>query len=135
MTTSQTNTWHGMVRRTAGWLVAGAAGWLWSAQSAQAGDVYWSVGVHQPGVSVGVSNAPPVVVQSAPRVIYAPAPRVIYSPAPVVVYPAPLYRTRWMPPGHRKHGHKDRFDRRDDSRHDRWGHPRDNRWGDHDHRR
>jgi hypothetical protein len=77
--------------------------------------VYWSVGVHQPGVSVGVSNAPP---------------RVIYSPASVVVYPAPVYRTSWTPPGHRKHWHKDRrHDRREDRRDDRWH----DRWDDHDH--
>ena len=127
-------------RRAAGALVAGLAGLWMSAQSAQAADVYWSVGVHQPGVSVGVSNAPPVVVHTAPHVIYAPPPRVVYGPAPVVVYQQPVYRTQWAPPGHGKHWHKhhkhghrhdwdDRHDRRED-RHDRREDRRGDRWDD-----
>ena len=124
-------------RRAVGCVAAGMVGLLWSAQSAQANDVYWSIGVHQPGVSVGVSNAPQVIVQPAPRVIYAP-PRVVYGAPPVVVYPQPLYRTQWAPPGHSKHWHKGRHghrhDRRDDRRHDRHDR-RDDRWDDRDHRR
>lgn len=110
-------------RRAVGVLVAGLAGLWLSAQSARAGDVYWSIGVHQPGVSVGVSNAPPVVVHTAPRVIYAPPPKVVYAPAPVVVYPQPVYRTQWAPPGRGKHWHKHhkQAHRHDwDDRHERW---------------
>ncbi|WP_372661604.1 hypothetical protein [Hydrogenophaga sp.] len=73
-------------RRGSAWarglaVVALAAGaWAFStvATQARAGDVYWSVGVHSPGVAVGVSNAPPVVVR----------------PRPVVVYQEPVYQER-----------------------------------------
>jgi hypothetical protein len=51
--------------------------------SAQARDVYWSVGIDAaPGVSVGVGNHRPVVVHPQP---------VYVQPAPVVVAPAPVY--------------------------------------------
>jgi hypothetical protein len=91
------------------------------------GDVYWSVGVNSPGVALGVSNAPPVVVAAAPM-YYAPAP-VYVAPAPRYYGPRPIYVTpgahyygppRGMGPrpgryfdgpprgyGH-KHGHKHR---------------------------
>ena len=110
-------------RRAAGVLVAGVAGLLWSAQSAQAADVYWSIGVHQPGVHVGVSNGP----------------RVVYGPPPVVVYAPPVYRAGWAPPGHGKHWHnhhdRHRHWRDDDRRHDRYDrYGRDERWGDRDDR-
>ncbi|GAB3183700.1 hypothetical protein [Hydrogenophaga aquatica] len=99
---------------------------------AHAADVYWSVGVHQPGVSVGISNAPPVVVAYpsypvvvSPPVVVRPVPRVIYGPpATVVVAPAPQV-IGWVPPGHRKHKHKHGHgyrwdDRHWDDRNDRW---------------
>lgn len=88
-----------------------AAGALGTAGVAQARDVYWSVGVGAPGVSVGVGNAPPVYygpppvyVQPAPvyvrpRPVYAPRP-VYYGPPPVVYQPAPVYY--YGPPGHYK---------------------------------
>lgn len=79
-------------------LAAGAWGLSAMATQAQArDDVYWSIGVNSPGVSVGVSNAPPVYVQPAP-VYVQPAPvyvrpRPVYvQPAPVYVQPAPVYR-------------------------------------------
>ena len=57
---------------------------------AQARDnVYWSIGVNSPGVSVGASNAPPVYVQPAP-VYVQPAP-VYVQPRPVYVQPRPVY--------------------------------------------
>lgn len=64
---------------------------LASVGTAQARDLVWSVGVHSPGVSVGLGNAAPVVVASGP-VYYAPppvvyAPRPVYHAAPVVVVP------------------------------------------------
>ncbi|HWP18251.1 MAG TPA: hypothetical protein VNO84_03920 [Burkholderiaceae bacterium] len=64
------------------------------AAPAMAGDVYWSIGVHSPGVSTTISNARPAVVYPAPTVVY-PAPTVVY-PAPAVVYPTP--RALYSPP-------------------------------------
>jgi hypothetical protein len=97
------------------------------AGTAQARDVFWSVGADvAPGVSVGVGNvrpAAPVIVQPAP-VYVAPqpvyvAPRPVYvtpqpvyvAPRPVVVRPAPVYYVEPEHPGrhrgwHKKHKHK-----------------------------
>jgi hypothetical protein len=139
------------LQRTSGWsralAVAALATGAWAlsstAQEARAGDVYWSVGVHQPGVSVGVSNAPPVVVYPSypvvvsPPVVVRPVPRVVYGPPPAVVV-APSY-TAWVPPGHRKHRHwrEDRYARNDwrDDRRDDWRDSRrDDDWREHRHR-
>lgn len=76
-------------------LVAGA--WMASTLGgvAHARDVYFSVGVNSPGVSVGVSNLPPVHYYPAPVVV---APPVVYAPPPpVVVYP-PSRSVRAYPP-------------------------------------
>jgi hypothetical protein len=115
-------------------LAAGA--WALSAGAAQASDVYWSVGVNGPGVSVGVGNAPPVIyhhprpvyVQPAP-IYYQPRPVYVERPyrygyvQPVVVVPRPVYGPGWR---------GSRWDDRHDGR--RWhGHPRDRghgRWDD-----
>lgn len=95
-----------------------AAALLAGAGAAQARDVYWSVGVNSPGVSVGVANGGyPVYVAPAP--VYAPPAPVYYAPPPPrpVYYapPAPVY---YAPPpgyyyGHRHHHHRhhDRWDR------------------------
>ena len=74
-------------------LAMGAAG-------AQAGDVYWSLGMQAPGVVLGASNAAPVY---AAPVYVAPAPVAVY-PAPRVIA-QPVYSTAWAPPGYyqRKH--------------------------------
>ena len=96
---------------------------LAAAGAAQAKDVYWSVGVHAaPGVTVGVGNHRPVIVQPAPvyappPVIYTPPP-VVYAPppvvypsgymaaAPVIVHRGPVYRSYDHHPRHfRGHGH------------------------------
>ena len=122
---------------------------LGASASAQAGDVYWQVGVSQPGVHVGVSNAPPVVhyprpvvVYPQPQVVYAPPPppRVIYRPAPVyhpqpqVIYvPQPYYtQAGWVYPGYRHgwdkrrghpgHWNRGGYDDRNDDRDDHRGH-------------
>jgi hypothetical protein len=92
-------------------LVALAAG------AAQARDnVTWSVGIDAaPGVSIGATNARPVLVAPAP-VIVAPqpvyvAPRPVYvAPRPVVlVEPEPVYVVPGKHKGwkkhHRHHGH------------------------------
>lgn len=117
--------------------VAVAAG-LWAVGSGQAqarggqGDVYWTIGVNSPGVTVGVSNAPPprqVVVQPRPVVVYPSAPVVIHQPYPyaqhVVVHPRPVvyhgvgprwderHERRHWKHKHRRH-HHDRYD--DDDR-------------------
>jgi hypothetical protein len=81
-------------------LALGAAG-------AQAGDVYWSLGMQSPGVVIGASNAAPMYLAPAPVVVY-PAPRVM---AP------PVYGSAWAPPGHYKHKHHKRHWKHD---HDRW---------------
>lgn len=76
---------------------------LGAGSAAQAHEnIYWSVGIASPGVSVGVANAPPMpvypsmYVQPYPVVV---APRPVYYAAPAPVYYGP-------PPGWRhRHGH------------------------------
>lgn len=91
-------TWATRLAAAAGVVLLGAA----TLGEARADNVYWSIGVHSPGVNVGVSNAPPVVVYPAPRRYY-PQPQVIVLP-PQVVYGVP-YGHRG-PPGWAKQGHK-----------------------------
>ena len=73
-----------------------AAGALGAAATAQArNDVFWSVGVGAPGVSVGIGNAPayypPQPVYAAPQPVYM-APQPVYvAPQPVYVRPRPVY--------------------------------------------
>jgi hypothetical protein len=133
-----------------GLMVAALAVGAWALSAgmsqARASEVYWSVGVHSPGVQLGVSNAPPrpVYVQRPSRVYVQPAPVVVYPGyrhvRPVVVVPAPVYYQgapryeyveqwaapigrrgdrHWREDKHRWKGHKrhDRHDRH--SRHDR----------------
>lgn len=115
-------------------LAAGA--WALSAglSQAHASDVYWSVGIQQPGVSVGVSNAPPVVVHQYPGVRHRPVvvhqqpvyqyvrPVVVHQPyqyvRPVVVVPQPVY--------YQSYGHAPRWDDRRDRHHKKW-HKRNDR--------
>jgi hypothetical protein len=66
----------------------GAAG---AAQAQGSDDVFWSIAMSQPGIRIGVSNAPVVVpapypVVVTPRVIHTPPPRVVYVPPPVYRY-------------------------------------------------
>lgn len=102
----------------------GASG---AAQAHGGGDVYWSIGMSSPGVTVGVSNAP-VVVQ--PPVIYAPAP-VVVAPRPVM-YPAPMpvYYRYPMPPRHHGWERERGWEHRDWDHDDRRGHGRggEGRW-------
>lgn len=70
-----------------------AAAWALSgiASQAQARDqVQWSIGVHSPGVHVGVSSAPPVVY-GYPSRGYPSYGYPVYEQRPVVVYPRPVY--------------------------------------------
>jgi len=75
-----------------------AAGCALATGAANAGNVYWSVGINVPPVGTVVSNAPvyvepaPVYVPApvyAPAPVYVPAPPVVYAPAPVVYAPPP----------------------------------------------
>lgn len=64
---------------------------LGMAGAAQADNVYWSVGVSSPGVSVGVANGAPMYQPS-----YQPAYQPVYvEPRPVYVAPRPVY---WRAP-------------------------------------
>ncbi len=94
-------------------LLVGAAG---VATRAHADNLYWSVGVGSPGVSVGITNGwpGPVYVQPAPVYVH-PAPvylrpvTVFVQPvAPIYYQAVPVYQPGWAPPG-RAHGwHKNR---------------------------
>ncbi len=107
--------------------------------AAQADNVYWSVGVSSPGVSVGVANGPvyqpvyqpiyvaPRPVYQAPPPMYRRAPReVIYvQPAPVYVAPPQYVEAGWdYPDRGRRHGHghgrRHDFDRYDGGRSEHW---------------
>jgi len=108
-------------------LLTGAA--LLGSGAAQAGNVYWSIGIQAPPITTVVSNgpaygapvyAPPVYAPVYPAVypavyapVYTPPPRVVYRPVPVVYRPVPVYRGHryehrdWRPHDHR---HDDRRD-------------------------
>jgi hypothetical protein len=125
--------------RTSAWaraltLAALAAGaWALSATHVHANDVHFSVGVHAPGVSLGISNggygyqrppvyyAPPPVYYSPPPVYYAPPPVYHRGVRPVVVVPPPIYYER---PSNRRHWdeRRHRHDRDDRRRHNGHGH-------------
>lgn len=87
--------------------IVALAGLAMSPAAQARSDVYWSVGIGSPGVSIGASNAYPVYTAPAP-VYVQPAPVYVqsspyYRAAPVYVQPAPIY---WNPgPGYR-HGHR-----------------------------
>jgi hypothetical protein len=112
--------WSGLKRHARAWLAATLA--VGALGTARAGDVYWSIGIHQPGVSVGVSNtrpvvvAPPVVVSPPVWVAQPPRPVVVAPPAVVVTPAPPVVYYYGVPPGHRKHHrhHHERDGWRDD---------------------
>ena len=92
---------------------------LSGAGTAQARDVYWSVGVNSPGVALGVSNGGyPVYVAPAP-VYYAPPPppRPVYYTAPAPVYYAPPPGHYYREHRHHRHHHRGHRGHRD---YDRW---------------
>ena len=74
--------------RTRSWVLAcGLMVALWAASgTVQAREVVWSVGVGGPGVQVGVTNVPPVLVQ--PQPVYWQRPAVLVQPQPIY-YAAP----------------------------------------------
>lgn len=91
-------------------VMAAAALALGVSQAAQAhGDnIYWSIGMSSPGMQVGVSSAPPMVMY--PPVYMAPRP-VVYMPP--VVYGPPGWR--------RRHGHHGGYQNYGYERHDGYG--------------
>lgn len=97
-------------------LAAGVWGLSTAASEAHAGDVYWSVGVHSPGVVVGVSNAPPVIVRPRPIVVYEEPvfyerrPYVVEHVVERVVVREPVYLRGYGP---NKHKHKHKWKKRD----------------------
>ncbi len=73
-------------------LLVGAAG---VATRAHADNLYWSVGVGSPGVSVGITHG-------------WPGPVYVQPVAPIYYQAVPVYQPGWAPPG-RAHGwHKNR---------------------------
>jgi hypothetical protein len=96
-------------------IAAGAWALSGAASTAQARDnVQWSIGLHSPGVTVGVSNGPSVVYgyPSYGYPVYDPRPVVVYPRPvvihrPVVVHSYPVYHGGYHPhwKGH-KHGHR-----------------------------
>jgi hypothetical protein len=127
---------------------AGAS--MLGAASANAGDVFWSIGIEAPidpyGGSIGatISNAhprpvyrpAPVYVQPAP-IYYAPAPVYYHRPAPIIVRPGPIHHVHRPPVwSHSRHphwrGHDSGWRDRNDWRgHDRGWRDR-NDWRGHD---
>ena len=121
------------VTKTTTRLLSVAALTLACAGAASAQDIFWSIGMSSPGVQVGVSNAPPVVVYPQPVVVHRP---MVVAPRPVVVQSQPVIYVQsaavMLPPkrleyrewrhGH-DHGRHRGWDRgdRDFERHDRRG--------------
>jgi len=67
----------------------------------QAQDIYWSLGMSSPGVQLGVSNAPPVMMYPQPVIVQRPvmvAPQVVYVQNMPMVAPPVTYYSPW-PPG------------------------------------
>ena len=121
------------VTKTTTRLLSVAALTLACAGAASAQDIFWSIGMSSPGVQVGVSNAPPVVVYPQPVVVHrpmvvAPRPVVVQSQPVIYVQSAPLmlppqrveYREWRYGQDHGRHRGWDRGDR-DFDRHDRHG--------------
>lgn len=69
-------------------LTLGASG----AAQAHGDDIYWSIGMSSPGVQIGMSNGPTVVMQPPVYVQQAP---VYVQPRPYYVAPRPVV---YMPP-------------------------------------
>ena len=80
------------IRSLSAWAVAaGVAVLTWgSASTAQASDVYWSLGVATPGVVVGVGNGYSVYTTPQPR-YYPPPPSAYFAPPAPVYYAPPAY--------------------------------------------
>lgn len=127
-------------RLTSGFVVAAgmALATLGMAGAAQAQNVFWSLGLSSPGVQLGVSSAPPVmVVQPSYQPVYQPvyetvyvAPRpVVYArPAPVYVAPPVYLQADWRYPGYRRGWQRQERHENQGREGERWGR------GEHGHR-
>jgi hypothetical protein len=75
-------------------------------------DIFWSIGMASPGVRIGISNAPAVVVQPPiyvqPRPYYVVPRPVVYMPPPPVVYGYPGWGHRFQGghEGYRGYGYR-----------------------------
>ena len=90
--------------------------------SARADNVYWSIGLGSPGVTIGMTNARPLPIFVQPQPYYVqPAPvfvhpAVVYSqPAPIYLQPRPVYQQGWAFQG-RPHGKGQKHGRGHDNR-------------------
>ncbi len=127
-------------RLTSGLVVAAgvALATLGMAGAAQAQNVFWSLGLSSPGVQLGVSSAPPMmVVQPSYQPVYQPVYETVYvAPRPVVyARPATMYvappvylQADWRYPGYRR-GWQQRQERHENQGHEgerggRGGHDR-----------
>lgn len=87
-------------RLTSGLVVAAgvALATLGMTGAAQAQNVFWSLGLSSPGVQLGVSSAPPVmVVQPSYQPVYQPVYETVYESRPVYVAPRPVVYARPAP--------------------------------------
>jgi hypothetical protein len=67
--------------------------------AAQAGNVYWSIGISVPPIGTVISNAPaapPYHYDHEPPVVYAPS--VVYAPLRVAYRPVPMPVAVWPAP-------------------------------------
>lgn len=98
--------WRGRALAPRAWL---AAVGLAAAGMAQAGDLVWSVGIHQPGVSVQVGNARPVIVASpvvvSPPAVVVPAPVTWVAPTVTWMAPPPVVLVEAPRRPHHRHHH------------------------------
>lgn len=89
------------------------------AAQAHGDDIFWSIGMSQPGIQVGVSNAPPMPVYVPARPVYVPQPQVIYVPPQPVYRAVPVYYGRGYGWGHR--GWEERHERYEHGGYERRG--------------
>ncbi len=90
--------------------------------SARADNVYWSIGLGSPGVTIGMTNARPLPIYVQPQPYYGrPAPVYMHPGAvysqqvPIYVQPRQVYQQGWAGHG-RPHGKGQKHDRRHDKR-------------------
>lgn len=112
---------HGFLSRSFARAMAATAlliGVLAYSASARADNIYWSIGLGLPGVTIGMTNARPLPVFVQPQPYYAQPAPVFVHPAVVYVQSAPIY----VQP--RQHGKGYKHDRRHDNRGHGRGHGR-----------
>lgn len=90
--------------------------------SARADNVYWSIGLGSPGVTIGMTNARPLPIFVQPQPYYGqPAPVFVHPGAiypqqvPIYVQLGPVYQQGWAVQG-RPHGKGKKHDRHEGNR-------------------